>query len=228
MGGGEKPTVSVIIPTKNEQHTITGVIKGVSPFADEVLVVDGHSTDATRAEVGRTGAKFILDHGRGKGDGIKVARTGARGDILVFIDGDGSHVPHDIEKMVNNIKYGHSDLVIASRVKGGSDELYGNLSGFVRGAGAGLTTMIINWRWGTHLTDIHNGFRAVKRDVIRDLDLRTDDFDIEQEMVLKALKKGYRVVEIASHENERKFGCSKLSVCRKAPKFLWSLLRNIL
>jgi hypothetical protein len=77
------------------------------------------------------------------------------------------------------------------------------------------------------LTDIQNGFRAIRKEVASKLGLEADDFDIEEEMVIKALKKGYRVSEVPSHEYERKWGKSKLSTW-KGWKFVWRLFVELI
>ena len=86
----EDAKISVIIPAKNESVTIKDVIVGVKPYADELLVIDGHSTDTTREVAESMGARVVLDHGKGKGDGVRVGIQEATGDIIVFIDADGS------------------------------------------------------------------------------------------------------------------------------------------
>ena len=85
----------------------------------------------------------------------------------------------------------------------------------------------INYRWNVRLTDSQNGFRAIRRDVGRQLGLTSNLTTIEQEMLMKALKQGYRVSEIASHEYERKWGTSKVVVWKLWFAYVWSFLRNL-
>lgn len=219
--------VSVIIPAKNEENSIGDVISGCRPFANEIIVVDGRSSDRTREVSLNSGAKVIVDRGKGKGDGIKTGIKNAEGDILVFIDADGSHEPGDMPRLIEPILKDKADMCIGSRLLGGSDEIHGTISNFMRTIGGGLITLAINYRWGIRLTDSQNGFRAIKRSVALSLGLEANDFDIEEEMILKALRKGYRLVEIPSHEYERKYGKSQLSAWKKGYKFIWRLLINL-
>jgi len=205
---------------------LKGVLEAVKPFGYEVLVIDGHSKDDTRQIARDSGVKVEMDNGRGKGDGIKTGIKFANGDLLVFIDADGSHEIGDIPKLIAPISKGEADLVIGSRMLGGSDELYGTIPNFVRMMGASLVALGINYRWSVHLTDPENGFRAIKKDVAMKLNLKSNDFDIEQEMVMKAVKSGYRVKEVSSHEYERKGGSSKLPTGR-GWKFIWRFLLDI-
>lgn len=223
----DKQKVTVVIPTKNEERTVRQIIESVKPYADEVLVVDGRSNDNTLKTAREAGARTIVDQGRGKGNGIRMAIAQASGDILVFIDADGSHGAKDIPKLVKPITEGSADLVIGSRMLGGSDEFHGDISNWVRTVGSGILTLVINYRWHVRLTDCENGFRTINHKVAQSLNLKSNGFEIEQEMVMKALKKGYRVVEVPSHEYPRIFGKSRISVWKVWHRFLWSLVRNL-
>jgi glycosyltransferase involved in cell wall biosynthesis len=219
--------VSVVIPTRNEEGLIAEIIDAVRPHAAEILVVDGHSSDRTREISARKGARVILDAGRGKGEALRRSFAEARQQILVFIDADGSHEPGDIPRLVAPIRRGEAELVIASRTRGGSDELHGTIEQLLRYVGSQLIMLAINYRWRVRLTDSQNGFRAIRRDVALALDLKSDLTTIEQEMLMRALKRGCRVVEVASHEYERRWGVSKVRVWRLWWAYLWSLARNI-
>ena len=223
-----RASISVVIPARDEEGVIGDVVDAVKRFGDEVLVVDGHSTDRTAEIAAAHGARVIQDGGLGKGEALRLAVTQARMDIVVFIDADGSHEPADIPSLVQPIQANQADLVIASRGKGGSDELHGTLEQFVRYVGSQLIMLAINYRWNVRLTDSQNGFRAIDRQVALSLGLRSNLTTIEQEMLMRALKLGYRVAEIASHEYERRWGISKVSVWRLWAAYLWSFFTNII
>jgi dolichol-phosphate mannosyltransferase len=219
--------VTVVIPAKDEEGLIGEIVDQVKPYADEVLVVDGHSRDRTAEIAIAHGARVIQDNGQGKGEALRLALARAEGEIVVFIDADGSHDPHDIPKLVAPIRAGESDLVIGSRGKGGSDELHGTLEQFIRYSGSQVIMLAINYRWNVRLTDSQNGFRAIRRDVGAKLGLTSNLTTIEQEMLMKALKQGYRVSEIASHEYERRWGTSKVVVWKLWFAYVWSFIRNL-
>lgn len=221
-------TITVIIPAKNEAGGIREIVQGSKPYADEILVVDGHSTDGTADLARQAGARVVLDNGRGKGAAVKLGIKEARGDILVFMDADGSHDPASIPSLVAPLLQDRADLVVGSRHHGGSDEWRGDLDNFLRAVGAGIITIAINYRWNVRITDALNGFRAIKRPVAAALGLTADDFDIEQQMVTRCLRKGYRVAEVASHESVRKWGRSKLPTYRKAYLFLGRLFLDLI
>lgn len=222
------PTISLLIPTKNEAGGVAKLLEQVRPLVNEIIVVDGRSTDRTAEICRAAGAKVFLDNGKGKGAAIREGLRQATGDIIVIIDADGSHQISDIPRLIAPIAQGEADMVLASRIRGGSDELHGDFTHFLRNIGGGLITMAINYRWHVRLTDVLNGFRAVRRDAILRFNLRANDFDIEQHMVVECLKKGFRIMEIPSHESVRQWGSSKLPTFRKASLFFRRLFLDLI
>ena len=221
-------TVTVAIPTMNEEATIGDVVREVSPFADEVLVVDGHSTDRTREIAEAAGARAVLDPGKGKGAALRYALEVARTDVVVFIDADGSHEASDIPRLVAPLRAGEADMVVGCRMTGGSDELHGDLFKFTRLIGSEIITMMINYRWNVRLTDVQNGFRAIRRDVGLALRMRENRFAIEEEMVMKALQRRYRIVNVSSHEYKRRHGVSRIVLQRDWFPFIWCVIKHVL
>lgn len=221
---GDAPKITVIVPTRNEAANLLPVLAGVHPFADELLVVDGHSTDGTRDIAAACGARVILDDGRGKGAAIRRGIQEATGDILVFVDADGSHDPADVPALVEPIIAGRADHVSGSRMLGGSDELHATIQQFVRLFGSQVITLTINYTLGVRLTDCQNGFRAIRRDVAAALDLCEDITTIEQEMIIKSVRSGYRMAEVATHEYVRANGESNFRVQDVWLRYLRSLV----
>ncbi|MDO8589605.1 MAG: glycosyltransferase family 2 protein [Armatimonadota bacterium] len=216
--------VTAIVPTLNEEKSIARVVRGCLDHADEALVIDGGSTDRTRAAAHEAGARVVSLERRGKGLATRHAIATADSEILVFIDADGSHCPKDIPALTEPIARGDADLVIGSRATGGSDELDRDHGHLLRALGSRAILMLVNAVFGTRLTDMQNGFRAVRTDVARDLGLREDGFCIEQEMVIRCLSKGYRVTNTPSHEYRRLYGKSRLRLWPFAPKCAWNLI----
>jgi dolichol-phosphate hexosyltransferase len=206
--------ISVIIPTKNEESTLEPVLKGCLEHADEVLLIDGNSTDTTREIAARHNVPVHFDTGKGKGEAMRLGISLFTGDILVFIDADGSHDPDDIPAMVDPIRKGTADMVIGSRFKGGSDELVGTINQLFRITGSNIITTYINFRWNVHLTDTQNGFRALSRQAAEALDLKIDGFPIETEMDIQLLQQRFRISEIPAHEYKRKGGESKIRLLK--------------
>ena len=219
--------VTVVIAALNEAMTIEEIVAACRPMAREVIVVDGHSHDRTDVLAAAAGAKVLKDGGRGKGEALRVAIPHITTPVTVFIDADGSHDPRDIPRLVAPIAAGSADHVTGSRLIGGSSELHGGFDEFFRLAGSSFITACINWRFGCRLSDSQNGFRAIRTDVLRGLDLREDSTTIEQEMIIKTLRGGWRMAEIPSHEHPRAHGHSHIRLWRSAPRYGVSMIRYL-
>jgi dolichol-phosphate hexosyltransferase len=219
---------SIVVPARNEEDTIGDVLEVVRHMTDDLIVVDGQSSDNTVVIAQRYGARVVHDNGRGKGDAVRVGLAHARYPITVLIDADGSHEPKDIPALVAPIVAGEADLVMASRMLGGSEELFGSLFEVVRLMGSLVISLSINYRFGVRLTDYQNGFRAIRTEVGRTISLTSDITTIEQEMAMKCLKQGYRVIELPSHEYRRKGGVSKINVVQVAHRYVLNLICGLI
>jgi glycosyltransferase involved in cell wall biosynthesis len=217
----------LVIPTLDEEATIAEIVREALPFVDEILVVDGHSTDRTRELAEAEGARAVLDPRKGKGAALRLALTETNADIIVYIDADGSHEISDIPRLTAPIHAGDADMVVGCRMTGGSDELHGDLFKFTRLIGSEIITMVINYRWNVRLTDVQNGFRAIRREVGLQLGLRENRFAIEEEMVMRALRKKFRVINVSSHEYKRKFGVSRIVLQRDWFSFVWCVFKHV-
>jgi dolichol-phosphate hexosyltransferase len=219
--------ITIVIPTLNEEETIEYIIERCKPYGDEILVIDGHSSDRTFALASSLNVTVLMDNGRGKGAAMRQALNAASGDIVVFIDADGSHEPQDIPRLIAPIIRGDADHVTGSRILGGSSELFGGFDEFMRLAGSSFITECINWRFKTKLSDSQNGFRAIRREVALKLDLKEDITTIEQEMVMRTLKCGYRMAEVPSHEQKRFVGPSKIKLSKVWFRYGYSLFKYL-
>jgi dolichol-phosphate mannosyltransferase len=220
--------VTVIIAAKNEAATIAGVVRGCRAHARTVLViVDRRTTDDTVTRANDAGARVLLDQGHGKGHAMRLAAAHVTTAITVFIDADGSHDHRDIPALLAPILTGTADHVSGSRLQGGSSELHGSFDEFLRLMGSSLITACINHRFGVRLSESQNGFRAIRTEVLRALELRSNSTTIEQEMIVRTLGMGYRMAEIPSHEYRRVAGTSHIRLRRVAISYVLSLVRHL-
>lgn len=219
---------SIVVPALNEQDTIGEILCVLQDLTDDLIVVDGHSTDSTVAIASKSGAKVVQDNGLGKGDAVRVGLANARQPITVFVDADGSHDLNDIPKLVQPILSDQADLVMGSRMLGGSEELFGSIYEVARLMGSLVISLSINYRYGVRFTDYQNGFRAIRTEVGRSIGLRSNITTIEQEMAMRCLRYGYRVIEVPTHEYRRKGGSSKIRVMRVAHVYIWNLISNLI
>jgi dolichol-phosphate mannosyltransferase len=219
--------VCAVIAAKEEGPTIADIVSRTRRYVGEVIVVAGRSSDGTAELAAQSGAVVLQDGGKGKGEAIRRAVPHLRTPVTVFLDADGSHDPEDIPLLVEPIFADRADHVSASRLRGGSSELHGGFDEFFRLTGSSFITACINWRFNCRLSESQNGFRAIRTSVLRELDLAENITTIEQEMIIKTLRRGYRMAEVPSHEHPRAHGASHIRVWRSAPRYVWSLARYL-
>ncbi|MFH0956889.1 MAG: glycosyltransferase family 2 protein [Candidatus Aenigmatarchaeota archaeon] len=201
------PKYSIIIPTLNEGKTIYGVIKGI-PSAisreSEIIVVDGRSTDETVSEANRAGARVLMEKRKGKGAAVRKGIGEARGEFCILIDGDGSMKPEEIERLT--AVSGDFDLVVGSRFLGRPDDVSP-----MHFLGNYVHNKIASLLFTRRITDINSGFKVIRSRAAKKLGLKSDGFEIEAEMILKALRMGCRYCEVSVFTVKRQHGQAKLS-----------------
>jgi glycosyltransferase involved in cell wall biosynthesis len=206
------PSVSVVIPALNEARNLPWVIRRLPNFVDEVVLVDGRSNDHT-AEVARTlrpDIVVVTELHPGKGAAIRAGFAKASGEILVILDADGSMDPQEIGWLVSPLQYDF-DFVKGSRyvTGGGSDDLT-----YLRDAGNRALTALTNTVFHCNFSDLCYGYIALRRECIDVLDLTSDGFEIETELVVHAVLAGLRIAEVPSAELRRISGLSNLHAVR--------------
>lgn len=213
---------SLIIPARNEARNITWVLEQVPDCVDEVLLVDGSSRDATLLMARRCMPKVrvVAQRGRGKGSALRTGFAEAAGDRIVMMDADGSMSPQEIPRYLHFLDNGY-DFVKGSRfvAGGGSQDITP-----LRRLGNLALVASVKALYHTTLTDLCYGFCAFRRCFLEHLDLRAEGFEIEAEMVLRALQSGLRIAEVPSLELPRRSGKSNLRTFRDGARVLRTVL----
>ncbi len=152
-----KPTVTVLICTLNEESNLSHVLPGIPEWVDEVIIVDGHSTDNTikLAKELLPHARILYQCGKGKGDALKFGIQEATGDIIVTLDADGSTDPTEISRFIEPLTQGY-DFAKGSRFMRGAPRT----RLWYRIIGNRVITWIFNIIFGTRYTDICSGYNA--------------------------------------------------------------------
>ncbi len=219
---GSPPTVSAVIPTLNEADNIAHVIARIPSWVDEVLVVDGHSTDGTGeiARAARADVVVIDQLGRGKGDALACGFNAAKGDIIVMLNADGSTDPAEIPRFVAALRTG-ADFAKGTRfaMGGGSADITR-----VRRAGNRALGALVNRMWGVQFTDLCYGYNAFWRTCLPDLHIDCNGFEVETLLNIKAARNRLRIVEVPSYESTRLSGDSNLSARRDGLRILRTII----
>ena len=222
------PGVAVIIPALNEEGAIGRVLGDIpESLSSSVIVVDNGSSDATAQRARECGATVLEEPVRGYGraclTGIGALPSDAH--IVVFLDGDYSDHPEEMNRLVEPIVRGDADLVIGSRVLGDSER--GALLPQAR-MGNALATWLIRHLFGVRYTDL-GPFRAIRREALEALHMEDRDFGWTVEMQIKAARRGLRIREVPVSYRKR-IGSSKVTgtvagTVRAGYKILWTILR---
>ncbi|MGA5299021.1 glycosyltransferase family 2 protein [Nucisporomicrobium flavum] len=224
--GGSSPTVSVVIPTLNEERNLPHVFAKLPDGIDEVIVVDGGSVDRT-VEVARSlrpDVVIVQQTRTGKGNALACGFAACTGDIIVMIDADGSTDPAEIPLFVSQLA-GGADFVKGSRFSHGG---HSHDITKLRKLGNDGLNLVVNVLFGTQFTDLCYGYNAFWRRVVPVLDLPDttlprptdgsklwgDGFEIETMINIRAAADGMRVGEVGSIEHARIHGQSNLNTFR--------------
>ncbi len=204
------PTVSVVIPVKNEARNLPAVLASLPGWINEVVLIDGQSVDDTVgvAKECYPDIKIIRQLGTGKGDALLTGFAACTSDIIVMIDGDGSTDGAEIVRFVAALLAG-ADYAKGSRFAncGASDDIT-----LHRRLGNRVLCGLANLALGTRYTDLCYGYNALWARHVPKLRLNCMGFEIETMMNIRAARAGLRVQEIPSHERRRIYGTSNLRV----------------
>ena len=214
-----KSNIKVIIPALNEENAISKVIKEIPEFVDEIIVIDNGSNDKTSVVAKEFGATVLHEIKKGYGyaclKGLNYIRNlKDRTDVIVFLDGDYSDYPNQMPKLISPIIYDNFDFVLGSRKqilseKGAmnSHQIFGNW----------LATTLMSLLFKSKFTDL-GPFRAIKYDVLQNLNMCDKTYGWTVEMQLKILKHKYKYLEVPVKYRNR-IGVSKVSGTLKGSIF---------
>jgi glycosyltransferase involved in cell wall biosynthesis len=223
--GTETPLVSVVIPCLNEAENIETCVRAARAAIDrmgvagEVVVADNDSEDESARLAAQAGARVVTERRRGYGSAYMAGFAAAHGSYIVMADADLTYDFKEIPRFVQALEDG-AEMVIGDRM----DNIQpGAMPWLHRYVGNPLLTGLLNLFFGTGVKDAHCGMRALRRDVLPRLDLRTTGMEFASEMVIRASKEHLRIAEFPIEYHPRG-GESKLSSFRDG----WRHLRFLL
>ena len=196
--------ISIVIPCFNEENTIGEIIKRVLTETQnfqnlefEIIIIDDASKDETINEIKKNNDKriklFVNSQNFGKGYSLRKGIKEASGDIILFQDADLEYNPSDYKKLLKPIVEGNADVVFGSRFVGGNEKrvLY-----FWHRIGNLILTLLSNMCTNLNLTDMENGYKVFRSNVIKNLNFSENRFGIEPEITAKIAKKKLKIYEV--------------------------------
>jgi len=219
--------LSVVIPVFNEELTIGNVIERLTAvmqkigFKYEIIVVDDCSKDRSLEISKSQSAKvFSLKKHMGKGYALRAGFAKAKGAIVTTIDSDGSHRPEELPLLLTPILQNKADLVIGSRYLSQKPVATKKLNA----VGVRLFNFLIKILTRAKVSDSQSGYRVMKSAVLRNMRLKSSEYEIESEMLVKTALHGFRVIEVPISFEQRTYGTSRLDPIVDGFKILFSIV----
>jgi glycosyltransferase involved in cell wall biosynthesis len=218
--------LSIIMPVYNEERTLREIIDKIKrvDVEKEIVIVDDGSGDKTRQILDslQDASIKVIRHtcNKGKGAAIRTALNYISGDVCIIQDGDLEYEPEDYLKLIQPIKNGQADIVYGSRFLAKTKvttPFHYLVNRFL--------TFCTNLLFGSGLTDMETCYKLFKTNVIKELDLKSDGFEIEAELTSKAIKKGYKILEVPILYRARSYHDGKKIGWRDGLKTLHAILK---
>ncbi len=222
----QKFRLAILIPCLNEESTIGAVIDGFRqelPEA-EIFVFDNASSDTSVQVAYQHGATVHSVARRGKGNVIRRMLANVEADYYLIVDGDLTYPPESAQTLLEPLLQGKADMTVGARLESYSQGSFPTFHRF----GNQLITSTVNRVFGTLVTDVLSGYRALTRHCAKTVPLASKGFEIETELTINALDRSMEIVEVPVHYSERPDGSvSKLSTFRDGFLIMYTIF-NIL
>ncbi len=231
-GEGKNIFVSVIIPVFNEEATVGDIVTRTKKTLEtlavkhEVIVVDDGSTDKSADIAQHQNVRVLRNGHQGKGYALRSGFRHARGELVVTLDGDGSHKPEEIPLVLRYLIQNIADFVVGSRFA--NFEVKKAKIPKINRTGNRLFNSLTGYLTGVKISDTQSGFRAIRASLIKQMKLTSHGYEVESEMLVKALRMGARVKETPISFDQRTMGNSKLDPIRDGTRIFYAIITSYL
>jgi glycosyltransferase involved in cell wall biosynthesis len=225
--------VSIVIPVYNEEQTIKSILERVNsvklPIPKEIIVVDDYSTDSTRdilKDINSSGENNlkIICHNKnlGKGAALRTGFAAANGDIMIVQDADLEYNPNEYPKLMEPILNGNADVVYGSRFIGGGPH---RVLFFWHYIGNKFLTLLSNMFTNLNLTDMETCYKAFKKDILSQIEIKENRFGFEPEITAKVAKLDCRIYEVGISYSGRTYKEGKKISWKDGVWAIWCIVR---
>ncbi len=205
--------VSILMPVYNEESTLKKILKKINEadiggVKKEIVIIDDGSTDKTIQilnNLKQDNIKIYYNkNNKGKGYSIKKAIRKASGNIIIFQDADLEYDPNDYKKLLDSIIHGDNDVVYGSRFLKGN--IKGKISFYL---GNKILSLITSMLYFSRITDMETCYKVFKKDIIKNIKIKSNDFAIEPEITSRILKQNIKIKEVSISYYPRTFNQGK-------------------
>ena len=218
-------SVAVIVLTLDEIDGVKAIMPQIKKeWAEEIVFVDGGSTDGTIEEAARLGFEVVHQQNRGEGNACRIGVEQTKSDYVMFFSPDGNDLPEDIPKLIEKTKEGHNVVHISRFGKNSISDDADALDRF----GNRMFTFLVNVFFGGKYTDALNGFRIIKREIMLDLKTDAQYLNVEQQICIRTAKKKIPIVEIESREPKRIGGERKMRPLIVGAQLSWQIIKEFI
>jgi glycosyltransferase involved in cell wall biosynthesis len=220
--------LSVVVPVFNEKATVAEIVDRIraTNLSIELIVVDDGSTDGTRDILKQLNGKIdrllLQERNRGKGAALKAGFAVATGDVVIIQDADLEYDPDDYPELLKPIVKANADLVLGSRLTGAKPQRAYYYWHYV---GNRVITFIARVLYNTTLSDIYTCYKVFKREQLTGLDVKSDGFEFDAEMLAILLRRRLIVYEVPISYYGRSYGEGKKIKWYHTARVVWNLVK---
>ena len=218
-------SIAIIVLTLDEIDGVSVIMPQINKnWAEEIVFVDGGSTDGTIEKAKELGFRVIHQQNKGEGNACRIGANETKSDFVMFFSPDGNDLPEDIPKLIEKTKQGHNVVHISRFGKNSISDDANWLEYF----GNKMFTFLVNSFFGGSYTDALNGFRIIKRDFWNELKTDAQYLDIEQQTCIRLAKRKIPIYEIESREPDRIGGQRKMRPLTVGAQLSYQIIKEFI
>ncbi|MBI3046091.1 MAG: glycosyltransferase family 2 protein [Candidatus Harrisonbacteria bacterium] len=225
--------LSIIIPAYNEKNTIEEIIRRIKAVnlvgvEKEIIVVDDGSNDGTRDIIKKiSGIRYIFhEKNLGKGGAMKTGFKAATGDLLIPQDADLEYDPNDYSVMIAPILRGEAEVTNGVRIQPPNDSRRTTLSYWLHWFGNSAITWATNWLYWNNAEEYEGCYKAITKKLADSVEVETNNFDYDNELICKILKRGYKIVDVPIRYYPRDYEQGKKISWKHGFLILWTVIKT--